>query len=290
MFLLAMLGCGGETIIYLTDVDNHTATRDLDIPVESVEPQTDWEINWSSVGSDLRCQKDLVAEPWLNMIQSPLTTEELQEKLDTNSLKQADQTGYVELELTGTCSPALASEMGFFGSAVDTETGLLDGYTYLLLFSDGGLGELERILSMAILDPATDSTSVITLEDGCGMLDVGAEFSPPVSLRQATVLDWSGLTTDALGNPLDPDDINTLQVGYFSDLSPEDLEADYFMLESLVTQRWEITVEGQTTVSRAKLAELDRFDVSDGNGTWLLSLDCSGCFPSTPLFLAVITE
>ncbi|MFT5685531.1 MAG: hypothetical protein ACI8RZ_006485 [Myxococcota bacterium] len=88
---------------------------------------------------------------------------------------------------------------------------------------------------------------------------------------------------------MEPEAIDTLQVGYFSGLSPEDLEADYLTVESLVTQRWEIDVDGRARITAEELSDLDRFDVSDGNGTWMLGLWGNGV-SLMPRFLTIIEE
>lgn len=286
-----LLACGGssDTPLMLTDADNHTATQDFDIPIVSVEPLTDWEINWSGVGSDLRCEKGLVAEPALTITKFKLTPAELTEKIISSSLKQADFLGFAEAELSGTCGVIHATDLGISGTQVTVEE-LQDGFIYLLTYTDkGSLTTATRYLSLAILDPEAGGQTTVMMEDGCGMMDASATFAEPVSIGAASRLDWSGLTLDALGTPMEPEVIDTLQVGYFSGLSPEDLEADYLTVESLVTQRWEIGVEGRTSISAEELADLDRFDVSDGNGTWLLGL-WGGGISAMPRFLTVITE
>jgi hypothetical protein len=121
------------------------------------------------------------------------------------------------------------------------------------------------------------------------MLDVSATFAEPVAIGGASALNWSGLTVDALGSALSLPGIDTLQLGYFSGSSAADLEADYLSLSTRVTQRWEIDVTDRKHITAEELAELDRFDVSDGNGTWLLGL-WGRDIGLLPRFLTIIEE
>lgn len=53
-----------------------------------------------------------------------------------------------------------------------------------------------------------------------------------------------------------------------------------------MSQRWSVPIDGDTAVSMDTLDGLDRFDVSDGDGVWVLAL-MSGGFPS---FMTTITD
>ncbi len=285
-----LLACGGEPApVLLTDADNHIVTRTLDIPVVSVEPLTDWTIRFSEVGSDLTCQKSLAADPWLTLLKLDLTAAEAEVALATSNIKQADILGFVEHDLSGTCEDIPVTELSFFGTPLSVEE-LEEGYSYLLAYTDGaGIQEGSRYLSLALLEPEVGGLTTAVLQDGCGMLDVSATFAEPVAIGGASSLNWSGLTVDALGSALSLPGIDTLQLGYFSGSSAADLEADYLSLSTRVTQRWEIDVTDRKHITAEELAELDRFDVSDGNGTWLLGL-WGGDIGLLPRFLTIIEE
>lgn len=302
--LLLALGCGGETgetVLYLTDADNHALSVEADVPVIAVEPQSDWQIHWDGVSTDLRCSPAEAAVTRLVMMKLDATAEEVQDGIEHGRLSQLSIQWQVWLDVTGAQSPGSVLDMGFFSALLDTPDELTADGTYLLLYEEASRIEgydnqflPVRTLSLALLVPESGAgVTDITLDDGCGMVTLTADFAAPVSLSGMDRIDWSGLTVDAFGNPL-PDGVSNLSLDHFADLEQDTLALDYLPMEQ-VSDSWGAHYGNLSQTSIDPVETFVSDNASAGTST-LMFLDSSPFAPSTfsllapPLFLSVLEE
>ncbi|MFT5685532.1 MAG: hypothetical protein ACI8RZ_006486 [Myxococcota bacterium] len=270
MLLLSLLACS-DGVLHLSDANNHQVTLTYDVPILSADTDS-LQILWESVASDLRCEAIFMAEPKLDLVTSPLSPEEFLTAIATDDLRGQDLVGLVSLDLEPG-EPAYLSEMSFFDTPV--ETGLNEDHSHIFVLSDGGTG-VGRIASLAFLEPGgTDTT--ITLPDGCGQAEVAVTLGEPISLRRVERIDWSGLTTNAIGSPLSTDSIDGFQLAEGAAAS---VESDYFALESAAEVVWSAEIDDVTSIA------IDDLDTDADT----LALTCSTCVLPVPLFLATIED
>ena len=239
--LAALSGCG-DSVTTLTDGNNYAYSGDVTIPAYVTAPATDLEICWDQVAQDIQCHDlDPTQEiDLISLIRFPhLTQEEVEYKVSNDSLQQVDQDGYVELETKGDTCTQLSS-LSFFGTPIDVPNEYGTDNTYLLTISTGtttGLG--TRV--MAFLSPTEGETNTeVSLESACEVLDFQGDIESlsrvPISLDGGWVFDWSSLTTNGLGNPLNLANVDGLLLGYYEGTTIQDLQDQFLDLELIADQ------------------------------------------------------
>jgi hypothetical protein len=288
--LASLSGCG-DSVTTLTDGNNYAYSGDVTIPAYVTAPATDLDICWDQVAQDIQCHDlDPTQEiDLISLIRFPhLTQEEVEYKVSNDSLQQVDQDGYVELETKGdTCTQL--SNLSFFGTPIDVPNEYGTDNTYLLTISTGtttGLG--TRV--MAFLSPTEGETNTeVSLESACEVLDFQGDIESlsrvPINLDGGWVFDWSNLTTNGLGNPLNLANVDGLLLGYYEGATIQDLQDQFLDLELIADQTWSVELSGTTGYD---LAELPDFTGFTTEGTWILGLTCSTCANPAPLFLTVL--
>lgn len=288
--------CDGEPIA-LTDANNYTFAGALDVPSLVTASGTDVTVCWDELAQDIQCHDlDPAADiDVVGMVRfGSLTQDEVEAGLSTNSLQQSEMSGYVQVENTeeGTC--ASLSQMSFFGTEIDVAAEYVEGGgTFMLLLTTGTtLGVGARMISFLEPSAASDATSA-SVPGGCGILD----FSVDLAGRERAgacedgpfTVDWSAVSTDGQGNPLDPTQIDSLMLGFYEGWTLEDIEADFLDLELNATRLWTLELGGETSADLALASDgSGTFSGFEGEGVWLLALRCSRCYNPAPLVVAVL--
>jgi hypothetical protein len=128
---------------------------------------------------------------------------------------------------------------------------------------------------------------------GCGepeaaISDSGGCGEP---IRGTWPIDWSGLTTSALGTPLDADDVRLVVVARY-ELTVTELEEGFRSREDVAAERYEVAVEDACgadlgdAVSETGVA----FSGFSGEGVWLLELDGYGSLSGVPDWMMLVEE
>jgi len=296
--LLLAGACNNQPIV-LEDANNYD--YDVDITLEAVQTVSGEDISvcWDQVSQDIRCHNmDPLTE--VNNISltrfSQLTNPDIESKLEADDLTQADLSGAVEYRPEDGEECVQLSEFGFFGTPVDVADEYIeDNGSYMLVLSTGDeVGEDSRML--LFLQPSSASTNnKVDVPNGCGTLDVDADLQ---SLRKVTVdnpedgpwlVDWGGLTQTGLDNDLTLGNIDGLTLAHYSDLSVEDLEAQFLDIELIADELYtaELTAGSGIDLAEAKSGSKS-FNGFTKDGLWLLALTCSGCQNPSPLFLTIL--
>lgn len=299
LLVAALAGCGGKDDPYpltLVDANNYSLDVNITIPAVETASGSDLTIHWEDALEDLQCHEMDPAQD-VNTVSvvrfGTLTQDNVSLGISEDTLKQSDTTGYVDVPTTGTTSTSL-SAMSFFGTPIDVPSEYTtDAGTFLLILATGDTpGQGARMLTF--LTPTADSTNTdVAVGSGCGMLDNTVDLHSLTTLAIPETgpwtVDWSGLTTDGQGNPIDLGGIDSLTVGYYEGLDAAGLETQFLDLEQLASNLYTQTLLGGTS------AELDRTtngsewltDVS-GDGMWILALRCSTCYNPAPVFLTIL--
>ena len=103
------------------------------------------------------------------------------------------------------------------------------------------------------------------------------------------IVDWSALTVNGLGQAATLDDIDTVQVGHYTEHTLEQIEARFIDLESLASSLWVIDNHaGASADLTIATGPQGTFDGVNTSGIWLLALRCSQCYNPAPVFLTVL--
>ena len=284
-------------MVTLSDAQNFSYVGDVALPVFETASASDIQVCWNDLVQDIQCHDvDKVADiDNVGLIRFPyLTQPEVEQGLSDNNLLQADISGYVDVQPTKETCIQLA-DMSFFGTPINIEEEyIVAGGTYMLNLTTGTLpGIGARMIAFLQPTEASDVTSV-SLPDGCGVLDFEADLSASQKMYPCTsggvTLDWSGLTTDGLGNEYDLGLIDQVMVGFYEGMTEADLEARFLDLELMATRLYRLDLDGGTTADLA-LATMDdgtALGGFSGDGVWIAALRCTTCSNPAPLFLTML--
>jgi len=283
--------CGNPCV--LEDADNFSYAADLTVEVQPLREQADATIDWSGLDVDIQGH---ALDPTTDIDQVRLvmfadhTPEDVADALASDTLQQSDVAAYLVCDAGGRTSCNL-SEFGILGSTPGVEEYFLADMGAWLLAAQTfdvpgarGLTFVEPTAGVddeaAVIDPATaDLQATADLTSAAPvLLDAGTD----------TTLDWSGLTRNGLGDDMQLQRIDLLQVARY-DLSASELEERFFDIEQLALDTWTLDVTGETSAVLSDLEEGSPFPGVDAQSTWLLALRCSTCDNPVPRFMTVLT-
>lgn len=282
------------TELVLTDTNNYAYTGTLDVPTLPTAEAVDLHFDWSALTSDMLCHPlDPVADiDNLSMLYFPnLSEPEIEAGMQANALVQVDLGAYVSRPV-GDETDAHLSEFTFFGTDVDAEQQYRDTTgSYLLLLTSGTtIGVGTRTLTFLDPDPAATEVEV-PITNHCDIVDFDADLVSATPVRARTEgpwhLDWSALTRDGQGNPIDLGTVDSVMLGRYAGTTAEALQADFLDFELLATETWSLSVPSGSTADLAGLTTPDGTPFVDlsAEGLWYLALRCSLCPNPAPLFL-----
>lgn len=295
---------GGETgeplsgVLTLADANNYAYEGEIDAPSFAVAEYSDIHIDFSGLSSDIRCHDlDPVADlDNVSLIGFPLLSEaEVEQGLGADTLQQVDMGAYVNVQ-PGDATAVWLSEFTFLGTypEIIEEYWYEGSATWMMLFTTGTqIGVGGR--AIAFLAPTAGSeTTEVSIEPACGTLDFQADLSSlepvPAPAGGGWTLNWSSLTRDGQGNPVESGSIDSVMVGWYADLSVNELQASFLDLELLADGLWTQPVEGGTAIALDALVDAEGapFPGASADGTWVLALRCGLCPNPAPVFLTVL--
>ena len=271
------LACDNAGDVVLTDADNFQYASDVTVPLSPAPAQDpDAGLDWCGLEVDLLGQPvslDVVAE--VQILNFPeLSVDEFAEGVATDSLTQG------MLGLFGEASAdeciTRVKDFLFEGAELDLHEETLQGsgtWVVALYDSEGGV---LRFHAFEFRDDAVEQTVLIGTDAQIVPL---VSLAPAVEVGSVERIDWSDLTVDGLGNPLEHHRLDVLTVARV-DLEPREIEERFAELDGLLQDRQDLDVSG--TVRAEVQVE------PDGQGTWLAALWCSTCGTPVPRVLAVI--
>jgi hypothetical protein len=220
---------------------------------------------------------------------------EIAAALASESLQQSAVTAVFECAPEG-ASSCLLSEFTFFGTPVDVPSYFEEGSgTWMAALRSLGTVASEEYRKLLFIEPSTTSLQhEATFEDSSSLFDVAADLSSlevlVVPEDGEVIIDWSELTVNGAGVPLERPRIDTLWLAHYSGLTAADLEQQLVDLETVGDGYWQMDIEGMSQASLADVVAGDEgFSGIGSEGLWLLALRCSSCRSPMPSFLTVLT-
>lgn len=275
----------------LTDDHVYTVASTITAATTPLPPGADATISWDAFTTDLRGRPvdpaTTVADAVLVLFDD-LTPDEVTAAVAEDELSQDAIAGYFTCDPEGTS--CRLSDFCLYHACFEPETYFAaERGTWLVLLRAAGE---QGALTLQFLAPDDRATGdVAAFDDTTAALDLDVDLRGPAPLRVAdgadVAVDWSGVTRDGLGHPLDLHRIDRLEVGRY-DAPPADLEAGFARLDGLADATWTLDVEGADHAALADLQGDTPFPGVDAGHTWLLALRCTTCLGPLPPIVAVL--
>lgn len=303
------LGCSGEGLgplgngplfgggdIVVSDANNYFFRGTLDGPSTPVAELVDVSFSFSELAYDLQCHDVDPVEDIDDaalMVFPYLSEEEVEAGLETDTLQQVDLAIYLSFDPEDGTGGVL-SDFTFFGTEADVQLDFREGSgTWLIVLSSGTqIGVGSRMF--AFLEPSSDEVSThVDIAGGCDVLehevDLDALTPVDVEIDGPWDLDFGALESTAQGVEFNPLKISEITVArYDADLA--DLEEQFLDLELIAEELYRMEHPAGTTADLGDLKSEsgEPFTGFEGEGTWLLALQCGTCSNPAPLFLTVL--
>ncbi len=283
-----------ERYAELTDDHNFGYSSDLQVGTAILAEYADSQICWDELTEDTfgRAVDPLTDVTSVILLNFPLLSpDDVRTGLLTDTLNQSDIGIYLTCEPENAC--CTLSDFGLMGSEPNVQDYFEEGTgTWLvILSSEGSLGGVAFLFiepdtqSAAAAAQIVNGTSSLTLD-----VDLQSLTQVPAPADGDLELDWSGLTTDGLGNGLDLYKLDRLQVGRYA-LDVTDIEAQFYDIDPIAEQMWTLDVTGIRTAHMSALADAESqpFGTFESDGLWLMALVCTTCNNPMPRFVTVLS-
>ncbi len=297
--------CLGSTM-RASGASNYNLASSLAFANGTVKPLTELTFDWSEATVDLRrrAMNPATDIAMVTVWMFELNLRGLQTKLNNDSIVASDLT-FAPLVYypDGSKLSAKLSEFTMLNAPVDIATVLpyfdpsqfpAEGHTYAMMVSASRVLGTQTLMVQAFqVENDSANTTVAMVPDSTTMAfaaDLRSLTPMPVSVAQPTLLlDWSGMSTNALGLGFTPSSITAAFVGHFVQGLPE-LEASFPNLDGVASELFRGPVTGPASValSTLKTSAGNGFAGIDRTGTWLLGLLCEGCHNPSPWYVTVL--
>lgn len=276
----------------LTDGNNFSYDSEIDTESFPLAEGQDNLVSWTGLTKSII---DEPIDPESDVVQAALVAflqhsqEEVIEGLENGDIPQS----WVSIYLT--CEPIDASchlsDFNFMGTSVNIQEYFTQewGGTWLVFLSDGSP---QGAQSLAFLEPAAIDATTAEIGSETATLTIIADLHSlePITVEPLTTditVDWSSLTKNGLGLPIDLYRIDRLMLARF-DESSDEIEENFKRLEFLPEETWEIDVGELTSANLSSLVGFTTFGGVKGNSVYLLGLFCDSCTSPIPLFLTAV--
>ncbi len=306
--------CGPD--LKFTEANNYTYVAELSLESVTVGAEEDATVDWSGMTTDFRGRPLAPTDVTrITMARFGLDHVAAIDGINSNSISQSEIDNYIEyLPAPGETSALLTAFTtsgldGFFEPASPPTLGLNEApeASYLMtLWKTNELGNYEIAMSMFVVPILGDASHTIPVTDTSASLAFTADLQTPETICTTAgapiySLDWSAVSTDALGKPYSPILGDLLRITHLPQEDIGDVEAVFLELDVAASE----TYFGYKSVGTDAnpfgyfdIEDLGAAETVDGtpfpgfttDGTWLVDIECASteCFSPAPLLLAVI--
>ncbi len=299
--------CGTSVVAH--EANDYSFMSTLTFPPVAVKPNSDLTFDWSAlttdfVGHAVNVKTDITM---VNVLMWTLTLPNLETQLNADSLQQQELTvlplTYFTTQDAGVTTSADLFSFTLSGNPItssdilpyfDPTTYDPSKYTYTVIVASGNtIGQGARMIQSFQLDPTSTNTKVAvtdtstTLKYTTDLHDLQATTIPAGTAK--ITLDWSMMTTNALGNPFTSTSITSALVAHYTQ-TPTQLESQFLNLEQIATDLYQGMIPSGTVVDFSTLQDANgkSFSGIDSTGTWIVALQCGGCRNPAPWYLSVL--
>lgn len=297
----------------ITDDTNYTLPSSLAVKTYTLKDHTDLVFDWSALAHDFY-GKPIDPKLDIDLVLLSLwkkTPAELEAALASDQLKPNDNIGVITTYPMDNYTSENLLDFNFAGNPIPNPDELWQyfdtqnprfayppaEFTFLLEAGTGTvLGKNARMLAFFKLDPSSNTTG-LQLENDSAVLSYSVHLTTarplrvPVSTPHLTI-DWSHMTTNAVGNPYDGTQINEAVVAHFAHKTLADLETEFLDLQTIADGWWSARVLAGKSIDLGILVDknMASFPGIDGQGVWLTALFCTtNCNNPAPWSITVLT-
>lgn len=301
------VACNGTTLI-AHEVNDYAFSSTITLSPIKVAPSSNLTFDWGDVTKDFTKhtvdpKKDLNT---IAVIAWDIGLSDVQKVLNADTIPGRDVNGVpLSYSTDGSTTSAKLFDFTLSGNPVDSTTILTffdpvahppESNCYTVLASSGlVVGSDARQVQSFVLDSTTTNTTVKMTNDSMGLsfkADLQSLTPTIIPAHQpAITLDWSQMTTNALGNPFILTNITTALVAHYTQTPAELGSTDNFLnLDTIATAIYRGKIDSGTTVDFSSLKDDSgkSFGGIDGTGTWLVALQCGGCRNPAPWYLTIL--
>jgi hypothetical protein len=305
------VACTG-TNLTASAANNYSFSSTLTFPPIAVAPKTELTFDWAGVTKDFLghsvTQSDIDT---ISILMWNMTLSALQTGLNADTLLQNDLTVVpLTIKTDGTtpnvsvgATSAKLYDFTLNGGAVtattiayyfDADTFPPSNHTYTMMAATGttpGQG-VQMIQSFQLDKNSTNDKVTMTSASTTLTYNANLHNLKPTGIpagQAAITLDWSGMTTTALGGIFDPTSITYALVGHYTE-TPTQLESKFLDIQLIATEMYSATISIGTSVDFSTLTTSSgkAFSGIDTTGTWLVALQCGACRNPAPWYLTIL--
>lgn len=282
----------------MTDTNNYQATSSMKIPSIPTKAGVDLTLDWSGIQKDLLCH---TKQPIVNVtfaIFKNKTPESLESELSVGIFNTAEVSKYFFLGVDANTTTSMLTALKATNTHVDPATDFVESSStlYLLIFANSqtpGVGAE----SMVFLQPSsTSSNTTVMAPDACvnNVLSFSAALGSPLDVPSTSpyTVDWSKLSKDGFGNPIDFTTIQKVEVGYYQGKKASDLMMHFLDVELDATTLYTADVpNGSKSIDlgTAKTTAGEAFPgFTQTDGVYAMALLCKNCSVPAPIAFAVL--
>jgi hypothetical protein len=299
----SLVACGSSSTpptngTAMVDANNYSATSKLSIPVIPTASGMDVTLDWSTIKKDLLCHPSTGIQSVTLAAFRNKTQAALEADLAVGVFTASEVYKYFVQDFVTMPYPTMTtlSALGPTPKLVPSTDYVESSNTlYLLLFSNTTkVGQGAE--AMAILQPmASNSTTTVSAPDGCGPLTFSATLGTSMNIPKAGPsypVDWSKLTKDGFGQPIQFGNVDGIEVGYYQSMSASDLQTHFLDVEVNADKLYQASFAQGTKsfdLTGAKLKDGTAFAGFGDAGTYALALRCSSCAVPAPVAFTILS-
>ena len=298
--------CNGTTLT-ANEANDYSFTSTIALPPIKVKPKSELTLDWGGVTADISRhtvdpKKDIKL---VSVLGWDISLSKLEEEMNADSAQSRELIVVpISYYPDGNATSAKLFDFTLSGNPVDSATILgyfdadafpPDENTYTLMASTGTtVGEGIKMIQSFLLDPTSTNTTVKVTSDStqlsfnANLKDLSPTWIP--AGQGAISLDWSNMKTNALGNTFTKGKVTQALLGHYTQ-TPAELSTDKFLdIETIATELYRGKIETGSVVDFSSLKDDDgkAFSGIDGDGTWLVALQCGGCHNPAPWYLTIL--
>jgi hypothetical protein len=155
------------------------------------------------------------------------------------------------------------------------------------------LGRQIRMLKALNLDASSTVTNVSLTDDSTTLKYTANLHTLTITGvpggTPALMLDWSQMTTNALGRTFTTGAVTDAVVGHYSE-TPVELETQFLDLDRIAIATYRAQIAAGSVLDFTTLVDENgaSFPGIDGTGTWLVGLTCGGCRNPAPWYMTIL--